>query len=253
MRRSRRTGGTLSRRSRLVSQSGPWILTAFIVLIVGCETTSPTAVSHTPPVMRTVIVAPAVTDVVMGEFSPLARHVVIALRDSTVRAELSAALRSQGTGHAGIDLLSCSGGSLASRLMQAGERRGGMNAASACAILTQRRGGMLYMSPHDIAAWDPSTIPNVAAVANPNATRAVPTTAYRSPDRMVDLTDPKFQGPVLFVLPYVHASRLAQATPVAISTRTVFGPDVVPAPGIRGPGAGAPTNLLPGNPLRITP
>jgi hypothetical protein len=185
---------------------------------------------------------------VMGDLSGLARQVVIALRDSTVRTALSAALRMQGTGHVGIDLLSCSASSLASRIMVAGERNGGMEAASACAILSHRRGGMLYMSAHDILVWNASTIPNVGAVANPNARRAVPTVAYRSPDRMVDLTDPNFQGPVIYVLPYLHSSRLEQTSPLPILTKTVLGPDVIPARGIRGSGPGAPTNVLTAQP-----
>lgn len=149
-----------------------------------------------------------------GRLSAVARHVVIALRDSSIRRELADSLRSP-SGHAMIDLSTCGKQSLGRRMFDRGEFFGAGSASSICAIATRGR-AVLYIDHALLAGWDSRTIPLVTAVEQPHITPDS-VLAYRSPDRTIripahDLTK---IGPVLVVVSLADPAT-AHSTPKSV-------------------------------------
>lgn len=213
-------------------------------LLSACERALPTAAPATHLRVEPTVMTPAVADRLMGRLSPLARHLVIALRDSDMRAELAGAMKRQELTHPGIDLSDCNQGE-SRHLMERGEANGGSHNADICALIKSMPGVMLYMAPEQLAKWDATVIPSVTAIDNASGGRAGPKQAYRSPDRMIDISDRSFRGPLLVVLPFVHGARTKGLTSHAPNLVTRIGPTALPALGSR---AGPP--VLPGYVLK---
>lgn len=203
--------------------------------LVACDRPLPTASPATSLTLRPQVLTPPVSEKVMGKLSPLARHLVIALRDSAMRAALITAMKGQEATHPGLDLHDCGQGTTR-RLLETGERNGGNNAADVCALLASTRGVVLYMAPEQLAKWDATVIPSVTAIEDVSGGRAGPRLAYRSPERMIDISDASFRGPLLVILPYVHAERLTNITLRAPKLFTNIGPINPPPLGSRGSG-----------------
>lgn len=186
---------------------------AAIVALSACDqTTNPTGVAR-PAVMHVAaVVAPPVVDPTMGSLSPLARHIVIALRDSAMRAALVQAMKAAQPRGLGLDLSTCNQPGPAQSLIRAGESRGGASAASICALIAKTHGVTLYMNAPALAAWDPSVIPVVTAIDNPQKKLSHVFVGYRSPTRTIALSDTghSISGPVLVVLPIPHPAQVAR-------------------------------------------
>lgn len=184
---------------------------AAIVALGACEQ-NPTGVANPRVARVTAVVSPPVVDPTMGSLSPLARHIVIALRDSAMRANLVQAMRTAQPRGLGLDLSSCNQSGTAQALIQAGELRGGASAASMCALIGNTHGVTLYMNAPALAAWDPSVIPVVTAIDNPQKKLSHAFVGYRSPTRMIALSDTghSISGPVLVVLPIPHLAQVAR-------------------------------------------
>ncbi len=215
------------------------LLLVLLSVFIACDRTLPTASPPARLSLQPMVLTPVVRERVMGRLSSVARHLVIALRDSAMRAELVNAMKRQEATHPGLDLHDCAQGTT-QRLLETGERNGGTKAAEICAVLATLPGVVLYMAPEQLAKWDATVIPSVTAIEDVSGGRAGPKQAYRSPDRMIDISDPSFKGPLLVVLPYVHAARLNSIafSPPKLVTRV--GPRSLPPLGSRGIGPPVP-------------
>ena len=167
-------------------------------------------------------------DSTMADLSPIARHLIVALRDSTLRIDLARALKAQENGTLGIDLHDCDHDALAVRVLREGERRGAGGASLACTRIRQRAGMVLYMDRDRLRGWDGTTIPVVTAVSNPDRGLPVTFRGYRSATQMIDLpSDGSIRGPILVVLPYMHAQTAFRnsAQSPAVSVRELPAPE----------------------------
>lgn len=113
------------------------IALAASLAITACDTaTTPVTAVPPAPKPRATIATPAAVDPIMGRLSAVARQIVIALRDSTVRDELADSLRSPSS-HGEVDLSACSRQSLGQRIFDRGEFFGGGLASSICGIVAR--------------------------------------------------------------------------------------------------------------------
>jgi len=224
--------------------TGRGTLVAITIASLGaCERNiSPTGVVNSPAPHAT-IVTPAVADPLMGDLSPIARHISAALRDSAIRHELATAMKNRLGSHMGFDLQDCNDGGTTTRLLRAGEVYGAGAASSICSQIGAHGGLMLYMAASRLAVWNPRVSPVVTALVAPSKPIRDRVIAYRSPDRTIDIADPKFVGPILVVLPYKDSKRVAQAPAPRMSTTVVFGPTVLPQRGVKG-SSSTPANVV---------
>jgi hypothetical protein len=197
---------------------------AFAALLVlnSCDrTTNPTGLNKRSVAPVAAVMTPAVIDPTMGSLSPLARHIVIALRDSATRVALIQAMKSAQPRGLGLDLSTCAEPGTAQALIRMGEVNGGSAAVSMCSLISKRRGVTLYMSAPALAAWDASVIPVVTAIDNPNLKMSHAFVGYRSPTRTIVLSDTghSVSGPVLVILPIPHPARVARNGRSSISTQ----------------------------------
>lgn len=198
-------------------------LGAMLVASVSCERPTaalpaPMRVSDVPGFLR--LTAP-VSDAAMGNLSPVARHVIAALRDPILRRELAVALKDTAAAYS-LDLQECRTSSLAKRLLDAGEREGFGSASALCSQLMAMSGAILYMAPERLQGWDGSTIPLVSAIARPD--RAVPATihAYRSTARAEEISMSRpGDGPLLVIVPIPQTRR-------ALRSRLATTPHMIP-------------------------
>lgn len=195
-------------------------LAMLLIASLGCKDTISPASPPTGALAPVRSVAPALHDAGMSDLSPVAQHIIVALRDSAVRVAVIDALKQSTNGHIGIDLSSCNGISLGAAIISTGERLGAGPASPICDRLRTGSGMTLYMSPERLARWNPTVIPIVTAIANPDQPRPVHIMGYQFADMTIDISDPKFIGPVLVVVPYAHGSHLTRRT---IGTKTEFG------------------------------
>lgn len=216
-----------------------------IASLSACDrNTIPTGIS-VPVYAHAAILTPAVVDPLMGDLSPIARHIAAALRDSAVRYELAAAMKSHIGDHVGFDLQDCNKGGVSAHLLHAGEVYGAGAASRLCSTIGAHRGMVLYMAPSRLAVWNPRVSPVVTALAAPDKQIHDRVMAYRSPDRMIDISDPKFVGPILVVLPYANLARVMRASAPPIATVLTFGPTAIPQRGLKGSPPGAISTATP--------
>lgn len=196
--------------------TAPWkrrVLTGWLgvtlVGVVSCERPtavplSPTMAPSAPTFVR--LTAP-VTDVAMGSLSPLARHLVAALRDPSLRRELAIALKDTAASYS-LDLQDCRTSSLAKRLFDAGEHEGFGSSSALCAQIVSMNGAILYMAPERLQGWDGSVIPLVSALARPDLPAPATIHAYRSTTRAVEISMAHpGEGPLLVILPVPQQRR----------------------------------------------
>lgn len=172
---------------------------------------------------------PIVTDSVMGNLAPVARHIAIALRDPAIRGAIARALRSPSTSRVGLDLQSCSTSAPVKDMLAAGERRGAGAASTICSLVRQLDGAVLYMDPSRLTAWDTTVAPIVGAIASPDRGLPRQFAAYRSGTMMAALPrDGSLGGPILMILPYRHPSRGGRSRKGDQNTRIVALPNPLP-------------------------
>ena len=190
--------------------------------IVGCDqpvTLPPTPIAPQAGARFATIVAP-VTDKAMGAFSPLARHVSAALRDSSIRMALVQAMKDSSALGSGLDLQNCAQSSVAKEVLAEGERHGAGSATQLCAVLTSLSGAVLYMDPQRLQAWDGRATPIVTALSDPRAALPDSIVGYRTPSRTIKMAARRLDdGPLLVILPYAHprtsgTRRITSATQV---------------------------------------
>lgn len=201
----------------------------------GCtrgDITPPRAVPTPAQPSRAVTpLAPAVADSTMGPLSLIAQNIVAALQDSSTRAAVAQAMKSPRAGLAGLDLQSCDVDGASRALFASAERRGGAAAASLCAKMKARSGAVLYMAPEQLKRWTGASIPIVAARASMDQAIAKTIQGYRSPDRLIDIPlDGTMTGPVLWVLPIAHPSRITPAASAKQHIVVLHAPPATPRP-----------------------
>jgi len=183
----------------LVSGFGSLILSA-------CTegTQPPTAANAVKPSFS---VSTPVDDKVMGDLSVVAQDIIGALRNPGVRGALVRALKTSPY-YGQIDLQDCGPMSLVGSMLQAAEGVGLGSANAMCALLSARRGVILYMDRDRLGGWDSTTVPVVTAIGDPEKNYTPAHVAYRSPTRTMTLpADGSFGGPLLVVLPYSYPGR----------------------------------------------
>jgi len=139
----------------LVSGFGSLILSA-------CTegTQPPTAANAVKPSFS---VSTPVDDKVMGDLSVVAQDIIGALRNPGVRGALVRALKTSPY-YGQIDLQDCGPMSLVGSMLQAAEGVGLGSANAMCALLSARRGVILYMDRDRLGGWDSTTVPVVTAL-----------------------------------------------------------------------------------------
>jgi hypothetical protein len=153
-----------------------------------------------------------VKDDAMRELSTLARFIVGALRDSTLRRSVAAAMADTSAG-GGIDLQDCRTNALVAHLFESGQRATGTSAAQLCADVSNRDGLILFMAPSRLARWNGTAVPVVSAIASTHD--ALPPTflGYRSVERTIMISrDEPLDGPLLMILAMPHARRVRGRT-----------------------------------------
>ena len=188
---------------------GPLALVAIAMIGSACDRSLSPLGNPKPQIsgFSTVKIDAPVRDTVMGDLSPVARHLAFGLRNPKARADLAAYMKSNPEPHSGVDLQTCDRTPALAGLIAAGERAGG--AAGMCAIVRQRAGVTLYMDPDRLKQWDPRIAPIVTAIDDPAAQRPASFLGYRTGDRLVELpADGSLRGPILVVLGQLHPSRL---------------------------------------------
>lgn len=195
-----------------------------VVTITACDQVTSPAMNKRHRVVSP-IVAPPIVDPTMGSLSPVARHIVIALRDPAMRTALRQALVASSSSGVGLDLADCGGTSPAAMLLTRGEELGGSAAVDLCALITRRHGVTLYMNRTALAGWDGSVIPVVTAIENPAAPLPATFQGYRSPTVSIQLPGRgrALSGPLLVVLPIAHPSEVRRhgTTPFSVQVKTV--------------------------------
>lgn len=183
-----------------------------VTMIIGCDqTVSPTGVGSRRAVRPAPVLAPPIMDPVMGALSPVARHIVIALRDSATRVAIIDAMRLAEPRGLGLDLTACSNAGPVHDLFAKGEERGGARATDICAVIAGRLGATLYLNSAALSAWDPSVIPTVIAIDHPERKLPRAFLGYRSPTQTITLSDSApLAGPVLLVLGTPHPLTVAR-------------------------------------------
>lgn len=209
-----------------------WAKSVILMLgscMIGCSPESAT-VAHLPSPS---LAPPALTDSVMGNLAPVARHIVVALRDPAARGVIARALRSQTTSRLGLDLQSCSSSASIKSILAAGERRGAGAASAICSLVQRLDGAVLYMDPNRLAAWDTTVAPMVGAIAHPERGLPRQFSAYRSATRITALPrDGSLAGPILMVLPYRHPSYGGRSREGDQETRIIAVPNPAIAKGV---------------------
>lgn len=205
------------------------LMSILLALVPGAcdETRIPTANQRSPHAYAEVL-TPPVSDLTMGEYSSVARHIVIALQDSSMRRLLFDSLHARAGGGVLIDLTNCSTG-LSAQILAAGEHRGAGSASPICKTMQSGNGAVLYVNAQSVAAWGPNSIPVVTAISDLSAPVPLKLKGYRSPSRMIDIPfDSASFGPVLIVLPMLHPNRLASVNRRAQPLTRLTGPAVLP-------------------------
>jgi hypothetical protein len=181
----------------------------------GCtqgDVTRPLVAAHAQPSRSVRPLAPAASDSTMGSLSLVAQNIVAALQDSSTRAAVNHAMKSPRGSLAGLDLQSCDVDATTKALFASAERRGGAAAASLCASIKARSGAVLYMAPEQLKRWTGASIPIVTARGSMDQALQKSVRGYRSPDRLIDIPlDGTMTGPVLWVIPISHPSRINSA------------------------------------------
>jgi len=154
----------------------------------------------------------------MGALSPIARFISGALRDSSMRHAVAAAMKESSTGHLGLDLQTCGTATLVQRLMLTGEQHGMGSAQSMCAVMSRFDGLTLFMDPDRLSRWNGRAIPIVTAIADLHHPLPNKFLGYRSPARTIELSasDP-VNGPLLVVLPMPNRTSAMMRTPTKAS------------------------------------
>lgn len=200
----------------------PTLLMCMLLVAVACDVAStPTEGVRPQLTPRAEIATPAVNDLVMGPLSVVARHVVVGLQNRAVRNEVKAALMASST-LGQVDLQNCTGGTPTAHLLRSGEFYGAGSADAMCSTIRKYKGLVLFMDRQHLQAWNPSVVPIITAIANPEG--GVPATfrGYRSATRLIDLDAHNVEryGPVLIVFPALHPGRTRSA-PALMTTRGV--------------------------------
>ena len=153
---------------------------------------------------------PPVRDSVMGRFSAIAQAISAGLQNPLVRTQLLQALMDKRANPTGVDLQSCEDGGVVQQLFDIAGQRGFQGGASLCAMVAKFDGLTLYMDRDRLAHWSPTVVPIVTAIANPEKTLPARLVGYRSPSRtMAFANESSYVGPVLVILPFAHAHRVA--------------------------------------------
>ena len=187
----------ITRHTRVVLAQRALVLLALVFSssAMACKDSQPFVPRREPPPPITISGA-ADNDATMGSLSELARHVAAGLQDARLRGEIVRAMKDSIDNPMGLDLTQCETGSLAGKVLFAGELRGGREASTLCDVLKGSKGALLYMDRERLMKWDSTTIPIVTAIANPDARLAKSFHGYRSPDLTVDVpSDGSLGGP----------------------------------------------------------
>lgn len=185
-----------------------WFLSAgALITVAACDADPVVPVREIVPRTSVHLIVGVDSDLTMGRYSAVARHLAWALRDSATRMNLATLLKHDSTTLLGADLQACDTEGPVKAIFDAAERRGAGLASVVCATLKRTPGGVLYMDRDRLRAWDGTTIPIVTAIEHPEHPPLRSFHGYLATDRAIDLPpDGSLAGPILVILPLIHPS-----------------------------------------------